>query len=118
MWMQEQWDSFQRIKATVSELIMLTYPNVNKTFVIYTYVSDYAVGGIVTQDGHVISCFSKMLSPTQQKYDTMDKELLAVEKMLKQHHNIIYGCEVILQKDHKNLCHHKTKHTNQQVLCK
>ena len=46
-----------------------------------------------------------------------DKELLAVDKMLKHHHNIIYGCKVIVRRDHKKLFHHDTKHTNQQVLC-
>ena len=80
-WTQEQQGAFQKIKAAISESIMLMYPN-----------SDYAIGDIVMQDGCIISCFSKKFTPTQQKYATMNKELLAGDEMFKHHHNIIYRC--------------------------
>ena len=47
------------MKAMVVESNMLTYPNLNKPFVMYTNASDYAMGGIVTQGWNIISLFSK-----------------------------------------------------------
>ena len=96
---------------------MLSYPDVNKKFVIYTDASDYTIGGLVTQEGRTISCFSKKLNPAQQRYTTTDKELLAVDETLKYHHNIIYGCDIEVMTDHKNLTHNDTKHVSQRVLC-
>ncbi len=95
---------------------MLSYPDINKPFVIYTDASEYAIGGIVTQDGKTISCFSCKLTPAQQRYTTTDQELLAIDETLKHHHNIIYGCDIIVKTDHKNLTHSDTKHTSQRVL--
>ena len=46
----------------------------------------------------------------------MDKELLGITKSLKHFHNIIYGAEILVQTDHKNICHKDMKHTRQWVL--
>ncbi len=115
-WGPEAQQAFLKTKAAVAEAVMLTYPDVKKPFVLYTDASDYAIGGILTQEGKSISCFSRKLSPTQLNYTTTDKELLAVYESLKFHHNIIFGCEVTVMTDHKNLTHDTTSHTSQRVL--
>ncbi|KAL7465162.1 hypothetical protein ACHAXS_005488 [Conticribra weissflogii] len=115
-WTEEQQQAFQKIKAAVSEAVMLVYPDVAKPFVLYTDASDYAISGILTQDNQTISCFSKKLSGPQLKYTVTDKELLAVYESLKFNHNIIYGCEVTVMTDNKNLTHGTTNHSNQRVL--
>ncbi len=45
-----------------------------------------------------------------------NKELLAVYEGLKFHHNLIYGCNVTVMTDHKNLTHESTQHTSHRVL--
>ena len=69
------------------------------------------MGGLLTHDNMTISCFSKKLTPAQQNYTVTDKELLAVCEALKHNHNIIFGSEVTIRTDHKNLCQDDTKHT-------
>ncbi|KAL7450320.1 hypothetical protein ACHAXS_000226, partial [Conticribra weissflogii] len=115
-WSEEQQQAFQKIKAAVSEAVMLVYPDVSKPFVLYTDASDYAIGGILTQENQTISCFSRKLSGPQLNYTVTDKELLAVYESLKFNHNIIYGCNVTVMTDHKNLTHGTTNHSNQRVL--
>ncbi len=48
-------------------------------------------------------------TPAQHHYTTTDQELLAIET-LKHHHCIIYGCDIIVKTDYKNLNHLNTKH--------
>ena len=96
---------------------MLTYPNATKPFVLYTDASDYAIGAILMQEDKATSCFSQKLTPPQRNYTVTNKELLAVYEGLKFHHNLIYGCDVTVMTDHKNLTHESTQHTSQRVLC-
>ncbi len=115
-WNAQQEEAFSRVKAAISKSIMLSYLDVNKPFVIYTDASEYAIGGIVTQDDKTISCFPPKLTPAQKSYTTTDQEVLAINETLKHHHNIIYDCDIIIKIEHKNLTHSDTKHTSQQVL--
>lgn len=43
-WTNQQEEAFIKVKAAVSESIMLSYPDVNKPFIIYTHASEYALG--------------------------------------------------------------------------
>jgi hypothetical protein len=45
---------------------MLTYPQFDKPFIIYTDTSDKQIGGIITQCDKPLSFFSKKLTDTQQ----------------------------------------------------
>ena len=72
-WIEVQDFAFKKIKAAVVESVMLTYPDISKPFIIYTYARNYTIGGLVMQDDKTISCFLKKLTPTQQKYAIPDK---------------------------------------------
>ena len=47
---EKQQQAFNKIKAYVAESIMLSDPNLNKPFEVYTDESDFAMGGLVTQN--------------------------------------------------------------------
>ncbi len=113
----EQQNAFEKTKAAILEAVMVTYPYATKLFVLYMDANDYAIGAILMQDDKAISCFSRKLTPPQRNYMVTDKELLAVYEGLKFHHNLIYGCEITVMTDHKNLTHESTQHTSQRVLC-
>ena len=115
-WGDKQQKAFKKIKMKEAESIMLVCPNLNKPFIIYTDASNYAPGGIVTQYEQVISCFSKKFKEAQIKYLTTEQELLTIAETLKYHHNIIYGGEIIVKTDHKNLAHDTAQHTSKHVL--
>lgn len=107
-WGAEQQQAFEKTKAAVLEAVMLTYPDATKPFILYMDASDYA---------KAISCFSHKLTLPQLNYTITNKELLAVYEGLKFHHNLIYGCEVTVMTDHKNLTHESTQYTSQRILC-
>lgn len=59
------------IQNIINELITSArthQPDFNKSFQIYTDASDTGVGGVVTQDGKLIQCFSRKLNDAQTRY--------------------------------------------------
>ncbi|MGH7974185.1 MAG: Ty3/Gypsy family RNase HI domain-containing protein, partial [bacterium] len=69
---------------------------------------------MIKQDGHPIAYFSRKLTSAQQRYTTIEKELLSVVETLKEFKTILYGTDIAVHTDHKNLIHHKF--TSDRVL--
>ena len=81
-----------------------TYPNYNLPFEICTDASEYQLGAAIIQNKRPIAYWSRSLQPTQQKYTTTEKELLAIILCLKEYEKILYGVrEIKVFTDHKNL---------------
>ena len=71
----------------------------------YTDASNYQLGAVIIQNKRPIAYWSRSLQPTQMKYTTTEKELLAIIFCLKEHEHIlyIYGATTNIYTDHKNL---------------
>ena len=82
------------------------YPDLNKSFNIYTNSSKYQMGAAIIQDGHPIAYWSNKLTDLQQGYNTTEKELLAVVMCMKEYYNILYGGVINVYNNHKNLIFH------------
>ena len=68
VWWKEREEAFKRVKAVILEAIMLKYPNPNRTFDLYSDTSStYGMGGILMQDGNVVSTFSRKFNDAQLK---------------------------------------------------
>jgi hypothetical protein len=77
-WGEEQKRAFDKVKAVISEAIMLEYPNPNRPFDLYPDASStYAMGAVLEQDGKIVSTFSRKLNDAQLKYTVTGQELLA-----------------------------------------
>ena len=57
---------------------MLTLPDLQQPFEIETYTSDYAIGAVLTQQGHPMAYHSETLSYIVRKYPTYDKEMYSI----------------------------------------
>ena len=80
------------------------YPDYNQPFQVYTDASEYQLGAAIIQNQRPIAYWSRYLQPTQQKYTTTEKELLAIILCLKEYEKILYGAKDIkVFTDHKNL---------------
>ena len=98
-------ESFINLKKMVAKETLLAYPDWSKPFIVHTDASDYQLGAVISQDDKPIAFFSRKLNRAQKNYTTTEKELLSIVECLKQFRNILYGYEIIVYSDHKNLVH-------------
>lgn len=88
---------------------MLRYQlDMHRPFIVTTDASDIAIGGILSQadaEGkkRIVHTFSKCLCGAERNYSTIDKELLAVVKILVYFRKYIFGAEFKLRTDHRAL---------------
>jgi hypothetical protein len=84
-----RWDpihkqAFDNVKATITEDVVLAYPDFMKPFEIYTNASTMQLGAVITQDNRPIAFFSRKLSEAQTKYSGTKIKLLAIVETLKE----------------------------------
>ena len=115
-WTPELDKSFQDIKQMVCKDAMLAYPDWTKPFDIHTDASDYQLGAVISQEGRPIAYFSRKLNSAQLNYTTTEKELLSIVECVKEFRNILYGYEIRVFSDHKNLVHAATMSQSQRVM--
>jgi hypothetical protein len=104
------------MKKILAQETMLTYPEFDKPFVIYTDASKRQIGGVVTKSDKPLGVFSKKLSETQRCYPVTEQELLAIVETLKYFRHMLLGHRIIVRTDHKNLTHPHSTHSSDRVL--
>ncbi len=50
IWTDTQESAFQKMKEILAQDVMLTYPEFDQPFIIYTDASERQIGGVVTQN--------------------------------------------------------------------
>ena len=96
-------ESFNLVKKTIAENVLLAFPDPNLPYDIYTDASDYQLGAVITQNKNTVAFFSRKLSSAQRKYPTIDKEMLCVVEVLKEYRSILWGAKINVFTDHINL---------------
>ncbi len=61
------------------------------------------LGAVITQDNRPLAFFSSKLSKMQQKYHVMEIGLLAIVETLKEFKGMLWGQDIKVYTDHKNL---------------
>jgi hypothetical protein len=102
------WDSihqiaFENVKKTIANEVVLAYPDFTKSFDKYTDGSTKQLGAVITKDNRPIAFFSPKLSSTQSKYTVTKLELLAIVEMLKEFKRMLWGQQLNVYTNHKNL---------------
>ena len=82
---------------------MLTLPNGNEGFVVYTDASKLGLGCVLMQQGKVVAYASRQLKPHEENYTTHDLELAAVVFALKLWRHYLYGARFEVFTDHQSL---------------
>jgi hypothetical protein len=103
-----RWDpihqqAFDNVKAAIAKETVLAYPDFSKPFEIYTDASSTQLGAVITQDNRPVAFFSRKLSKMQQKYSVTEIELLAIVETLKDFKGMLWGQDIKVYTDHKNL---------------
>ena len=100
----------------VSADILMSYPDWKLPFKVHTDASYKQLGAFIIQNNKTIDFFSRKLSKPQRNYTTTDKELLVIVECIKQSRGIIFGYEINVFSDHKNLVYAATLSEPQRVM--
>jgi transposase InsO family protein len=106
-WRKEHQDAFEQIKTLISKETLLTFPNFNEPFHIYTDASKYQLGAVIMQNNKPIAFYSRKLNAAQKRYTTGEQELLSIVETLKEFRNILLGQQIIIHTDHRNILYKK-----------
>jgi hypothetical protein len=96
-------DAFNNIKAIIACDITLAYPCYSRGIEIYTDTSKLQLGAVITQNNRPLAFFSRKLSVAQQKCSVTEQELLAIVEILKGFKGMLWGQQLTVYTDHKNL---------------
>jgi hypothetical protein len=88
-----------------------------KPFEIYTDASSTQLGAVITQDNRPIAFLSRKLSKMQQKYSVTEIELLTIVETLKEFRGMLWGQDIKIYTDHKNLTRDALGLTSDRVYC-
>lgn len=96
-------DAFRKLKALITSGPVLNSPDFNKTFVLTTDASNYAIGAVLSQCGHPIAFSSRTLNNHEKNYSVIEKELLAVVWSTKYFRPYLFGRRFTIRTDHRPL---------------
>jgi transposase InsO family protein len=115
-WSTKQQQAFEELKQAQLEPPVLIAFRTNEPMRMETDASDTCLGACITQlrDGHwkPIAYYSRKFTPTEERYDVHDKELLAIVSAMKHWRIYAESCsELTIYTDHKNLTFFTTTKT-------
>ena len=114
------WDNFHQeyvdqVKSTISQNVVLAYPDFSKPFEIYSDASLTQLGAVIIQDNRPLAFFSRKLLDTQKQYSITEIELLATVETLKEFKVMLWCQQTVVNTDHKNLIQEALELTSDRV---
>lgn len=104
-WTPDRISAFNKCKSDLANSALLTHPIAEAKIRLVVDASDNAIGGVVDQlennGWRPLAFFSRRLTPTEQKYSTYDRELLAIYASIKHFQCILEARNFTIFTDHK-----------------
>ncbi len=88
--------AFETLKGILVKAPVLKLPDFDKDLEIHSDAFDFAIGGVLVQEGRLVACESKKLSETKRRWPTHEKELRAVIHYLKTWGHYIGSKDVVV----------------------
>lgn len=108
-WSRECQGAFADLKEAVMSDPVLALPDVSKPFEVQIDASDFALGGVLLQEGHLVAYESRKLSDAEKRYTAQEKELLAVVHCLRVWRHYLLGSKFIVKTDNVAVSHFLTQ---------
>jgi len=106
-WTKEAQQAFENTRSSLAQTAILAHPKTHTELALFTDASDHSIGAVLQQkqeDGwEPLAFYSKKLSPTEAKYSTFDRELLAIYLAIKYYRHMVEARRFIIYTDHKPL---------------
>ena len=102
-WEDKHQKAFDEMKRVISQETLLSFPDFNDEFHIYTDASDTQLGAVIMQNGKPLAFYSRKMNSAQKRYTTGEQELLSIVETLKEFRNILLGQKSVVHTDHKNI---------------
>ena len=109
-WSESQQQAFQTLKDKLLDDVFLAHPDHEKPFILETDASGYAWGAMISQmddEGKLrpVACYSRGFADAETRYDTHDRELLAIIRALEAQRHWLAGTKepITILTDHNNL---------------
>ena len=117
-WTPARQAAFDVLKAEFTKEGFLIHPDRSKQFILTTDASDFALGGVLSQDdgkGEVrpVGFYSRSLNSSEINYGNPDKELYAIKESLAHWRHLLIDTEIpiLIRCDNRNLTVFRTKST-------
>jgi hypothetical protein len=103
VWSEACDEAFKHLKKLLTTSHVLAQPDTTKLFDVYCDASGTSLGGLLMQQGRVISYSSMQLRSHEEHYPTHDLELAVVVMALRMWRHYLLGNVVHIYTDHKSL---------------
>ena len=107
VWRPECATAFLRLRDALVRPPILALPTESGDYVLDTDASNFGLGGVLSQiqndQERVIAYCSRALRPSQRRYCTTKREMLATVSMCIQFRSYLRGARFIIRTDHKSL---------------
>ena len=106
-WLHDE--SFKKAKQAIANLCTLQYFNSDDLITIQVGPSSIGVSAALMQQGSVVSYHSQALTPTQQRYSSIERECYGLVNGIEHFHHYIFGHEFLVHTDYQPLVQLTTK---------
>lgn len=102
-WSPEAQQAMDKVKYALTHAPVLRLPDWDLPFEISTDASKYAISAILTQEGQPVAYESRKLIPAETRYDTREREILAIVWACKKWDDYLRNAKFTLYTDHAPL---------------
>jgi hypothetical protein len=102
-------EAFETLKGILVKMLMLKLPGFDKDFEIHSNTSNFAIGGILVQDGRLVAFERKKLNKIKRRWPTHEKEMWAMIHCLKTWGHYIGSKDVVVWTDNVTLKYFATQ---------
>ena len=102
-WGETQQKAFEDINKEVCANPLVQPYSLQKEATVTTYASEKTIGGVLSQEGHLVVYVSRKLTPAEQSYSNIERKALAIVYVVTRLKKFLLGRRLTLQTDHKPL---------------